>query len=84
AMLLGGAVDCVTFTSSSTVVNFARLFDTTDLSRLLEGVKVACIGDVTAETAAEYGLRTDVRPSEFTTAALARAVAAYYSESAAS
>jgi uroporphyrinogen III methyltransferase/synthase len=78
ALLAGGAVDCITFTSSSTVVNFAQLFDTTDLSQLLEGVRVACIGDITASTAADYNLRTDILPDQYTIPALTRAIAAYY------
>ena len=81
ALLAGGAVDCITFTSSSTVRNFAGLFDTTDLSELLAGVHVACIGDITASTASEYGLRTDILPRQFTTEALARAIAAFYASS---
>jgi uroporphyrinogen III methyltransferase/synthase len=81
ALLAGGAVDCITFTSSSTVTNFAQLFDTTDLSQLLEGVRVACIGDITAATAAEHNLRADILPSEYTIPALTRAIADYYSES---
>ncbi|MBD0372283.1 MAG: uroporphyrinogen-III synthase [Pyrinomonadaceae bacterium] len=80
ALLAGGAVDCITFTSSSTVRNFAELFDTTDLSSLLAGVEVACIGDITASTAAEYGLQTDIQPAEFTTEALARAIADFYAD----
>lgn len=80
ALLAGGAVDCITFTSSSTVTNFAQLFDTTDLSRLLRDVRVACIGDITAATAAEYNLSTDVMPKEFTIPALTRAIADYYSK----
>jgi uroporphyrinogen III methyltransferase / synthase len=80
ALLAGGAVDCITFTSSSTVANFAQLFDATDLSELLEGVAVACIGDITASTAAEYNLRTDIQPREFTVTALARSIADYYSQ----
>ena len=80
ALLAGGAVDCITFTSSSTVTNFARLFDTTDLSGLLEGVAVACIGDITASTAAEFGLRAAILPTEFTVPALTRAIADYYSK----
>ena len=35
-------------------------------------------GAVTAETAAEYGLTTDVMPSEYTIPALARAVADHF------
>lgn len=80
ALLAGGAIDCITFTSSSTVRNFAALFDTTDLSSLLAGVSVACIGDITARTAAEYGLQTDIQPVEFTTDALARAIAQFYDQ----
>src|SRR5919202_4305558 len=78
ALLVGGGVDCITFTSSSTVQNFAQLFDTRDLRGLLAGVRVACIGEVTAQTAAEYGLRTDIRPSGSTAPALARAIAEFY------
>ncbi|MEJ7710602.1 MAG: uroporphyrinogen-III synthase [Pyrinomonadaceae bacterium] len=78
ALLTGGGVDCITFTSSSTVINFAQLFDTTDLRSLLEGVKVACIGDITARTAHEYGLSCDIQPNEFTTPALADAIAQYF------
>lgn len=79
ALLLGGGIDCITFTSSSTVHNFAQLFDTRDLSRVLAGVRVACIGAITAQTASEYGLKTDIQPSEFTTPALARAIADFFS-----
>jgi uroporphyrinogen III methyltransferase/synthase len=79
ALLTGGAVDCITFTSSSTVANFAQLFDANDLSQLLEDVAVACIGDITASTATEYGLRTDILPTEHTIPALTRAIVDYYS-----
>jgi len=78
ALLVGGAVDCITFTSSSTVANFAQLFDTRDLGALLKDIRVACIGDITSRTAADYNLTTHIQPAEFTTAALARAVADYF------
>ncbi|CAN5582350.1 hypothetical protein BH20ACI3_BH20ACI3_42380 [soil metagenome] len=77
AMLAGGA-DCIAFTSSSTVRNLAQLFDTQDLSMVLEGVAVACIGKVTAQTAAEHGLPTDIQPAQFTIPELARAIAEYF------
>lgn len=79
AMLAGGAADCIAFTSASTVRNLARLFDTHDLSEILKGVAVACIGDITAKTAADYGLRIEVQPSSFTISALAHAIAEYFS-----
>jgi len=78
AMLAGGGADCIAFTSSSTVRNLALLFDTHNLSDVLSGVAIACIGDITAATASEYGLRTDIQPSEFTVPALARAIAEHF------
>lgn len=78
ALLAGGGVDCITFTSSSTVINFAQLFDATDLSQLLKGVAIACIGDITAATASEYGLTTDILPTEYTIPALTRAITDYF------
>lgn len=78
AMLSGGA-DCIAFTSSSTVRNLAQLFDAQDLSSALAGVVIACIGDITATTAADYGLRVDIQPRQFTIPSLARAIADYFS-----
>lgn len=78
ALLAGGAVDCIAFTSASTIKNFAQLFDRSDLRELLQGVEVACIGDVTAAAAAEFNLRTHILPRETTAMALARAICDYY------
>lgn len=80
AMLSGGA-DCIAFTSSSTVRNLAQLFDTQDLSAALAGVVVACIGNITARTAADYGLRVEIQPQQFTIPSLACAIAEYFSSS---
>ena len=79
AALEAGSVDVVTFTSSSTVRHFAALFAEGELARLMAGVLVACIGPVTAATAAEHGLSTAIEPEEYTIPALARAIAAHYS-----
>ena len=78
AAMLSGGTDCIAFTSSSTVKNLAKLFDTQDLREALAGVVIACIGDITATTAAEYGLRVAIQPDEFTIPALARAIAEYF------
>ncbi|HKA20598.1 MAG TPA: uroporphyrinogen-III synthase [Blastocatellia bacterium] len=76
------SIDAVTFTSSSTVKNFAELAGLTDLSDLLSGIVVACIGPVTADTAAAHGLKQVVQPAEFNSSALVDAlVAAIGSES---
>jgi uroporphyrinogen III methyltransferase/synthase len=79
--LARGKVDVVTFTSSSTVRHFAALFPGEDLSRLLRGVAVACIGPVTGATARELGLETHIVPTEYTIPALARAIAGHYARS---
>jgi uroporphyrinogen III methyltransferase/synthase len=75
------AIDAVTFTSSSTARNFARLFTDEERRRWFAGVTVASIGPVTAATAAEYGLRTAVMPSEYTIPALASALSAHFAKS---
>jgi len=77
--LASGAVDAVTFTSSSTARNFAGLFSEGERLAWRGRVAVASIGPITAATAAEYGLPTDVMPSEYTIPALARAIADYFS-----
>lgn len=75
-------VDAVTFTSSSAVRNFAELFCPEQRRMWLAAVVVAVIGPITADTAAEYGLRTDIMPSEYTIPALARAITDYFSRAA--
>lgn len=82
AAMLSGSADCIAFTSSSTVRNLGQLFDTQDLSLVLQGVVIACIGDVTAQTAVEYGLSVEIQPSEFTIPALASAIAEYFGKKA--
>jgi len=76
--LASGAVDAVTFTSSSTARNFAEQFSENERSSWRGRLAVASIGPITAATAAEYGLSTDVMPSEYTIPALARALAEYF------
>jgi uroporphyrinogen III methyltransferase / synthase len=74
------AVDVVTFTSSSTVRNFAALWTSDELRSLMDGVTVACIGPITRATASALGLKTHVMPTEYTIPALARAIAAHFEE----
>src|ERR1051326_4689702 len=76
--MLAGSADCTAFTSSSTVKNLALLFDTHDLSKILSGVTIACIGDITAATAAGYGLSVHIQPTESTIANLAKAIATHF------
>jgi uroporphyrinogen III methyltransferase / synthase len=74
-----GAVDVVTFTSSSTVRGFAALFTDEERARLLARVTIASIGPITAATAASFGLRTQIMPGEYTIPALARAIVGHFS-----
>jgi uroporphyrinogen III methyltransferase / synthase len=76
--LAAGGIDVVTFTSSSTARNFAELFTEDERRAWLSRVTVASIGPITAATAAEYGMATDVMPQEYTIPALARALADHF------
>ena len=76
--LAAGTIDAVTFTSSSTARNFAELFTDDERRAWLARVTVASIGPITAATAAEYGMTTDVMPGEYTIPALARALADHF------
>ena len=68
-------IDVVTFASSSTVRNFCGLFDSREeLSKLLSGSAVACIGPITARTAQEEGLPVTIQAEENTIPALVRAI----------
>jgi uroporphyrinogen III methyltransferase/synthase len=68
----------LSFTASSTARNFAELFSEEERRAWLGRVTVASIGPITAATAAEYGMTTDVMPAEYTIPALATAVTDYF------
>ena len=61
----------VTFTSSSTVVNFVRAFPDDKLPAVLGDALVACMGPVTADTARKLGLKVEIIAREYTTHGLA-------------
>jgi uroporphyrinogen III methyltransferase/synthase len=70
----GRKPDCITFTSSSTVQNFAAAAG----AKALEGIKVASIGPVTTATARELGITVDVEARVFTMDGLVEAVLGLY------
>lgn len=80
AAMLSGSADCIAFTSASTVKNLAQLFDAQDLGPILSGVTIACLGDITAQTAADFGLKVDIQPEQSTIPFLARAIADYFEQ----
>ena len=72
-LLENGTLDCVTFTASSTVENFVRVFGE-KTTRLLSEARVACIGPITAGAARGHGLRVDAEADEYTIPGLVKAV----------
>lgn len=71
-------VDCITFTSSSTVLNMAELLGADLLADMLQGVTVASIGPITSKTCRELGLKVDIEPLEFTLQALSSAIQRHF------
>ena len=71
-------VDAVTFTSASTVQNFARIFGEEQAADLLNATVVASIGPVTAEAAQQLGIRTTIMPSTYTIPALVDAIVQHF------
>ena len=78
ALLTGGAVDCIAFASQSQPSEFAAIFDTNDLGRLLAGVAVACIDQDTAQAGQAISLATDIVPKVAEASHLARAIAHHF------
>ncbi|HKY06070.1 MAG TPA: uroporphyrinogen-III synthase [Blastocatellia bacterium] len=70
-----GAIDAVTFTSSSTVSNLAALVGADRLAALMGDTTALCIGPVTAATAREYRIAKIVQPETYTARAMIDALA---------
>ena len=77
-----GSVDCITFTSSSTVKNFAKFFSSDDLRKSGSDIFIACIGPITADTARELGFNVNIIPQEYTLDALTESIVQYFSRKA--
>ena len=76
--LADGAVDMVTFTSSSTVKNFVQMLPTDRIDTLLKAVKLASIGPITSQTAADQGLKIDIEAATYTIDGLVAAISGYF------
>jgi uroporphyrinogen III methyltransferase/synthase len=72
--LAGGAIDMVTFTSSSTVKNFCRLLPPDRIAELMRGVAIASIGPITSQTARELGLSVSIEAEHYTVPGLVQAI----------
>jgi len=76
--LLTPPPDMITFTSSSTVSNFAKMLGSRKISEALAGVGVASIGPITSGTARKLGLEVTVEASESTIRGLLRAIQRHF------
>jgi uroporphyrinogen-III synthase len=72
--LLTPSPDVITFTSSSTASNFARLAGENNVSELLRGAAIASIGPITSETVRKLGLEVTIEAKESTIPGLVRAI----------
>ena len=74
-LLAAGEIDIVTFTSSSTVKNFVKLVAEGGAISLPDSVKIACIGPITAQAAADCGLEVHAVADHYTIEGLLAAIA---------
>ena len=82
-MLRNGEIDVLTFTSSSTVRNFAQALtngNPSELPALVGNVLVAAIGPVTADTARELGLPPQITAAEHTLLGLLAAIETFFTK----
>ncbi len=74
-LLRQGMLHYVTFTSSSTVEHFFALIPPDTLRPFVDqGLRLACIGPVTAATLGRFGFAAHVEPQEYTIPALVQAL----------
>jgi uroporphyrinogen III methyltransferase/synthase len=74
-------LDCIAFTSSSTVANLAALVGCERLPELLRGVAVASIGPITSKTCRDLGLTVAMEPARFTLGCLASEIERHFRSS---
>lgn len=72
------SVDCITFTSSSTVQNLAAMLGEEMMLDMLKGVVVASIGSITSKSCRDLGLKVDIEPESSTMEALAEALETHF------
>jgi uroporphyrinogen III methyltransferase/synthase len=75
------SIDLITFTSSSTVKNFADLLPAGMVEDLMRDVIVAAIGPITADTAKEKGFKVNIIAESFTIPGLCDAILRHYVKS---
>jgi uroporphyrinogen III methyltransferase/synthase len=71
-------IDMITFTSSSTVKNFHAFLPPKSFDSLIQGVTIASIGPITADTARNLGFDVHIVAESYTIPGLCRAIQQYY------
>ena len=71
-------VDCITFTSSSTVQNLAAMLGEELMLDMLKGVVVASIGPITSKSCRDLGLKVDIEPQSYTMDAMIEALETHF------
>jgi uroporphyrinogen III methyltransferase/synthase len=80
ARLLTPPLDAITFTSSSTATNFAKLVGADRLTETLRGAAIASIGPITSQTLRQFGLTVTLEARESTMAGLVEAIRDHFSK----
>jgi uroporphyrinogen-III synthase len=76
--LLTPPPDLITFTSSSTASNFAKLAGENNVGELLRGVAIASIGPITSQTIRKLGLTVAIEADPSTIPGLVRAIEGHF------
>ncbi len=79
-MLENNDIDIVTFTSSSTVQNFAKLIPADKFEKLIKNITSACIGPITEKTAISLGFKPDIVAKDFTIEGLMDSIFKHFSK----
>lgn len=71
-------VDCVVFTSPSSVQAMMSILNANKQMSTLKQTLICAIGTTTKQACIDYGLTVNIMPKDFTVAAVAKAVASFY------
>lgn len=80
ARLLSPPPDAITFTSSSTATNFAKLLGESQLAETLRGAAIASIGPITSQTLRKLGFSVTLEAQESTMAGLVQVLQHHFSK----
>ncbi len=82
ALLVGGGIDCLFFRNAAEISEFAQLFDTNELNRVLRETSVICRDQPTQTAAAEFQLTQTIVPAGIEPATIAELLVRLRNEAA--